>query len=488
MLLLPVGHEEDRYRRLPVVSLGFMALCVLIFGFTQFLGHRSEVEAEARAGRVLDFAVDYPDLEVDEEFLFATTQLQLERRREGAYYPEWRETEEETTAEDQQTLDTLTASWREAYLAAPAYRLGLTPRELSVGNLVSHMFVHAGLLHLMGNLFFFWLVAPPLEDVWGRPLFAGFVLFCGVAAGLLWSARYPESAAPVIGASGAIAGLMGGFAIRFWRSRVRMYYVLWILFRIRTGFFYAPAWAMLALWLAREVALGSWLEPHVMPVGGVATWAHIFGFATGAGAALALKFLRVEERWAQPTIARARGDVESSAVERSFQLRQEGRLEDAWRLLEEETRAGGGLDVALEPWWDLALELGRQEQVAPFLVRRIQRELSRGEIDLASRHWMELRDEVPEVRLPPSLAVAVAEALIEWGGPHEEYEPLLRDARAGLGPSPPVGTLLRIARVSAGIKLPGTEQFCRRYAESANVDADVREELRALAAAVGAGA
>jgi membrane associated rhomboid family serine protease len=484
MLLLPVGHEEAEYRRLPVVALGFMGLCVLVFCVTLVLGRLSESEAEARAVEVLEFAERIPDLKIDEEFLFATTRLQLERRRLGLDYPQWGEVEEEPTTEQQRTLDALTARWRAAHESAPAERFGLKPAELGVVTLVSHIFVHAGLLHLIGNLFFFWLVGPPLEDVWGRPLFAAFVLACGVAAALLWAARYPESSEPVIGASGAIAGLMGGFFVRFWGSRVRMFYVLWFVFRIHTGFFHAPAWSMLALWLAREIAIASWLEPHVMPVGGVATWAHVFGFGTGAVVALGLKFLRVEERWATPAISRATGGVENPLIEASFELQREGRWEEAWSLLSEECRSGSSSE-AVGRWWDLAIGMGRQGEVAPFLLRRIERQLRRGEIDLACRDWLELRAHVGDLQLAPNLAVGLAEALIEWGGPHEEYEALLLAARADLGESPPVGTLLRLARASAGVGLAGTAQFCLQYADAVGVDAEVGKELREIAAGAG---
>ena len=263
-----------------------------------------------------------------------------------------------------------------------------------------------------------------------------------------------------------------------------MFYVVFILLRVKTGFFLAPAWAVFGLWGAREVALGTWLEPHSMPGGGVATWAHVFGFGAGAIGALAIRALGVEERWATPAIVEATGGVTNPAIDEAAALQAEGRLEEAWMILSGECATGRATADVVNSWWDLSVDLGRQDQVAPHRLRSIQRALGRGEIDLACQHWLELRDHLDEVPVPPALAVGLAEALIQWEGPHEEYESLLERARRELGASPPPGTLLRLARACCRVKLAGTRQFCMQHAASEDVDAEVRDELRRLAASV----
>jgi len=96
------------------------------------------------------------------------------------------------------------------------------------------MFLHFGWMHLLGNLFFFYLVGPLLEDLWGRRFFAGFYLIGGLTAGLAHFALDPRSAVLMAGASGAIASCMGAFTYRCASRRIRMWYLI---FLIRSGTF-----------------------------------------------------------------------------------------------------------------------------------------------------------------------------------------------------------------------------------------------------------
>ena len=151
--------------------------------------------------------------------------------------------------------------------------------------LITYTFIHAGFLHLLGNLFIFYLVGPALEDAWGRPLFAALLSCCpGVAAALVFVARYPDLMEPLIGASGAIAGVMGAFAVRYWNSRITFVYFVWMI-RIYRGTFSAPAWLMLGLWALGELAfaMGIWAFFSIADLGDVGFLAHVGGFVFGVG-------------------------------------------------------------------------------------------------------------------------------------------------------------------------------------------------------------
>lgn len=168
-------------------------------------------------------------------------------------------------------------------------RLALYPLAVTHGEylwgLLSHMFLHAGLMHLAGNMLFLWIFGDNLEEQMGH---AGFLLFY-LAAGLLAAAAQiatdPASSVPMVGASGAIAGVMGAYLLLFPRARVDVVAIFIIFFKIFT----LPAWLMLGAWLALQLLGGFTVSGDQ---GGVAYWAHAGGFLAGAVLALPL-FLRL---------------------------------------------------------------------------------------------------------------------------------------------------------------------------------------------------
>jgi membrane associated rhomboid family serine protease len=144
------------------------------------------------------------------------------------------------------------------------------------------MFLHGGWFHIIGNMWFLWVFGGNIEDAMGHGRFVGFYLLCGLVAAALQTASNPNSVMPMVGASGAIGGVMGGYLVQYPRARVLTMLVL--------GFFvrmvWVPAWLMLGYWFLLQFvgglpALGS-DEP------GVAFAAHIGGFV--AGMALILVF------------------------------------------------------------------------------------------------------------------------------------------------------------------------------------------------------
>jgi membrane associated rhomboid family serine protease len=147
------------------------------------------------------------------------------------------------------------------------------------------MFLHGGWMHLIGNMWFLWLFGNNVEDSMTRPRFLAFYLACGVAAALAQVFAEPDSIVPMVGASGAISGVMGGYLVLY--PRVRVYTLLPLGFFITT--IALPAWAMLIYWMVLQI--GGGLMASISPEsGGVAFWAHIGGFI--AGVALIKFFVR----------------------------------------------------------------------------------------------------------------------------------------------------------------------------------------------------
>jgi membrane associated rhomboid family serine protease len=142
--------------------------------------------------------------------------------------------------------------------------------------LLTSAFVHAGWLHLIGNMLFLLLAGSPIEDRWGRPAFLGFYLAGAAISALIFDALHAGDPALLMGASGAIAAVMGAFLLCFARAKIRLWY--WMV--RSSGTFELAAYYALPLWLLDQVLMG-----QVGAGGGVAYNAHIGGFGFGVATA-----------------------------------------------------------------------------------------------------------------------------------------------------------------------------------------------------------
>jgi membrane associated rhomboid family serine protease len=170
--------------------------------------------------------------------------------------------------------------WLEPYARDQFMRhYALRPAYFHAENLITHMFLHAGWLHLLGNMLFLWVFGDNVEDILGHAKYLVFYLLCGVTAGLAQVMIDPGSRIPMVGASGAIAGVMGAYLVKFPRSEVKMFGWFILIFT-----FDVPAWAMLVYWFAMQLfggygSLGEAAQGGAQ--GGTAFFAHIGGFIMG---------------------------------------------------------------------------------------------------------------------------------------------------------------------------------------------------------------
>jgi membrane associated rhomboid family serine protease len=143
---------------------------------------------------------------------------------------------------------------------------------------VTSMFLHGSWGHILGNCLFLWVFGNNVEDSMGRGRFVVFYLVCGLAAAAAQVLVTPASPVPMVGASGAISGVMGAYLILYPRVRVNMLFILFILIRIIP----VPAWAVLLWWFFLQLFMGlPQLRADTPATGGVAVWAHVGGFVTG---------------------------------------------------------------------------------------------------------------------------------------------------------------------------------------------------------------
>ena len=157
---------------------------------------------------------------------------------------------------------------------------GLVPAAFSWVTVLTSMFLHGGFLHIAGNMLYLWIFGDNVEDRMGHGRFLVFYLLCGVAAALAQTITAPDSVIPMVGASGAIAGVMGAYFVLYPKSRIVTLIPIFFFFQVIE----VPAILFLGIWFLMQFlsGLGSIVSVAGGSTGGgVAFWAHVAGFVAG---------------------------------------------------------------------------------------------------------------------------------------------------------------------------------------------------------------
>jgi len=144
------------------------------------------------------------------------------------------------------------------------------------GNLISYQYLHGGFLHIFGNMLFLWVFGDNVEDRLGKLKYFIFYTVCGISAAVIQSLVYPNSDIPLIGASGAISGVLGAYAVMFPRAQILT--LIFIFFFIDV--IVLPAYLWIGIWFLIQFMSAMFSVNH-LSMGGVAWFAHIGGFVTG---------------------------------------------------------------------------------------------------------------------------------------------------------------------------------------------------------------
>jgi hypothetical protein len=166
-----------------------------------------------------------------------------------------------------------------------AVRYGDLPLLPAAASLITSMFLHGGWSHLIGNMWYLWIFGDNVEDVLGHTGFLVFYLGCGVAASLFHYLAGPVAAIPTVGASGAIAAVLGAYILRFPRAHVLTLLPIFPFFQVVP----LPAFLVLGLWFLFQFVLGLGSPASG---GGIAFWAHVGGFAVGLAVMWTLRAAR----------------------------------------------------------------------------------------------------------------------------------------------------------------------------------------------------
>jgi membrane associated rhomboid family serine protease len=265
---LPWGHDQPVYDR-PWLTYALVTACTAIFLVSAYfqVGAERDLEdaalrVEARLERAPAATVSFTVSGMPEPAASIVADL-TDTARPGD--PEL----------EAAVLDVVAAMNR-----MPTFRFGWKPASPSVRGALGHAFMHADVFHLLGNMLLLFLAGSVLECFWRRWAYALLYVVAGACGLAAHHFSDPTSTIPVIGASGAIAGLLGAFVIGYPRTRIRIFYFfLFPLFR--WGNWNAPAFVVIPLWAGIEL-----LHGVIGSQDGVAYWAHVGGFACGAIAAL----------------------------------------------------------------------------------------------------------------------------------------------------------------------------------------------------------
>ncbi len=273
LFLIPLGAEG---RALPLATSALIAVNVAAFLWTSRAAVQEATAAEAEIERVAEWTIRRAADQAPALAAMARDAPSVLALLDGD--ARWRD--EVPSGDLRARLEASLHDYRALRATHPFHRFGLVPARVSPARLVTHQFLHADALHLFFNMLFLWAVGGLVETALGPGRFLAVYFAGGVAAALAHAAGHPGSAEPAIGASGAVAALVGAFAMRFRAESVRLALVAVAFAAPRILVVTWPAWIFPALWLVEQLfyfSLGSTLR--------IAFLAHLGGFAFGAAVA-----------------------------------------------------------------------------------------------------------------------------------------------------------------------------------------------------------
>jgi len=392
-MLIPIRHENMEARRWPVVTLALIAINVAVFLFTMSAIDNEAPELGEIKSHILILAALHPELKLQPE-----SQHLVDGFKES--HPEqWKQVQSpyrdimnaydakirmmEDTSKLQAEMDSLNTQFLSLSKTSITEQYAFVPAQPTAISYLTANFLHGGWLHLIGNMWFLWLAGFVLEDVWGRWLYSVFYLIAGAAALQFYAWSNPGSITPTLGASGAVAALMGAFLVRFPKMKIEM---AWLFF-FKLYRFKAAAYWLLPFWLAIEIFYGTLFGSS----SGVAHWAHVGGFLFGALAALAIQHSGIEHK-TNKAIEEKLGWSNDPELEQASAMMDHGQLPDAIVLL---TNYVAVKPNSLDAWNLLRTIYTRQSDNKSYLdatVKTCALHLKAHEIEAAFKDYAEFVD------------------------------------------------------------------------------------------------
>jgi rhomboid family protein len=334
MILIPLKHENMEGRRWPIVTFTLIGLNILVFLGTHWtIQEQAPKLAEVRLHLLL-LAAEHPELKIPDDAQQFVAEFQKAnpdgwkqaaspyRQLVDAADARYRVSDD--TEKLQAEMDSLAQQFHDLREQSILLNYGFVPAHKKAVTYLTSIFMHTGWLHLIGNMWFLWLAGFILEENWGRAIYPVFYLLAGIVASQIHALAYPNSIVPCLGASGAIAALMGAFLVRFPKLKIHMWATAFF-FRFR---FKAPAYSLLPLWLLTEIFYGT----MVGQMSSVAHWAHIGGFLFGMIGALVMQHTGLEQK-ANAAIEEKVGWTADPAIVQGTECLEQGRWDEGIAVL-----------------------------------------------------------------------------------------------------------------------------------------------------------
>ena len=488
-MIIPIGHEDQEVYKLPWVTFIIMAACLVVHIIISQSINQIGNQLNAILQEMFEYYAQHPYLELDPE----VKKILLPEQSEGGNVPQGLlelygknnndPVDEVTRAEQQEELNRMSEEFKELLNSIPYRKWGFIPARKTLPGFFCYMFLHSGWLHLIGNLFLFYLCGPFIEDRWGKLIYIPFYLLAGIFSAFMFAVHYPTFDAPLIGASGAVSGIMGAFLITNWKTKIRFFY--YFSFFIR-GTFSAPAWLMLPIWVLMEFINANIMDSINVGEGGggVAHWAHVWGFVFGVLIALGMKYLKIEEKYINPVIQAKMTYVNPSYAryEEAMELRDNGKVDEAYVKLKEAIQGDRVDTEVIDAFWHMSLEIKKTKEAAPYFLRYIQKEIINRQLDAAWSHYQRLKEELPDASISNQSLLALIEYEVERGE-KKEAEMLAGEISQSVKVGAPVGFLLQVSNLALRFNPALAEQAIAICEGNPDIPESKKEELKIKLAA-----
>lgn len=433
-ILIPIGNENSTVRRMPVITFTIMALNVIIYFVSlpgladqnrQMMNTFTKVQAFIESNRKM-LADDSVRSRLREEgFISREEEEEIKQQFKNnpgleGQYSAWLRGAEATQLREEFML--MIKQFREATSDHLYFKYGLAPHgNWKIYQLITWAFLHGGLLHLFGNLIFFFAVGFSLEDLWGRGTFLTFFLLGSIASAI--PAVVSPLSVPMIGASGAVSATMGAFLIRLYRSKV---IIRWITLAFALPFLLVgkkpfgriqvAAYLYIPFYFLVQV-LTVWFNHRLGVTSETAYSAHFGGFLFGVVFALMMKATKAEEKYIHPKIEAKVSFSASPIVTQALDVLDKGDSIGAERMLRTQlVKSPNDVDLIMA-LIQIYQHTSNFDQLNAMYGRLIRHHLSKQDKEAALYAYDNLLSAFPDnhmdVRIPSRDWIVVCEYLAE---------------------------------------------------------------------------
>ncbi|MDY6787856.1 MAG: rhomboid family intramembrane serine protease [candidate division WOR-3 bacterium] len=347
-MIIPIGNTGN-LRRAPFITIGLIVICILVYMFIRpSIAKHDRMFMEERTEYV-NLVVEW--LIAEEEYSYEDMIANPDKLSDEIESPSV-----EITSEYYDDIQRAKEEMEEARSKHIFYTLGVSRNNMNPVKFISSIFTHASLPHLLGNLWFLLLLGANVEDTYGRFNFLVFFILSGIVSSVIFILSQQDPSNPLIGASGAIAGVMGVFMIRHFTTKIKFFYFFFPV-RPLMGTFRLMAGIVLPLWFIQQIT-DALNESNSQ----VAFMAHIGGFIFGVGSALIIEHFNIEERFIRPQIEEQTNLLGTTRMQQEgIDAYYRGEFDTASNLLAGETDGAANSEVFI-PLFASLVETDRKRE------------------------------------------------------------------------------------------------------------------------------